>query len=135
MKRQEHPGKGGRAALTAVPASAAPRAAPTPSRAKKKTLAAHRPRRAAAANSLTVVRGIRGTTAESYTAGQLLKRMHNPAIENETAPAAAPVKNFARFKRCLIGLLSAPTANKPVCLVFNLPTPAAVSTNSLLGLK
>ena len=51
---------------------------------------------AAAANSLTVVRGIRGTTAESYTAGQLLKRMHNPAIENETAPAAAPVNRVRK---------------------------------------
>tara|TARA_Y100001972_G_C7662553_1_gene334399 strand:+ start:979 stop:2133 length:1155 start_codon:yes stop_codon:yes gene_type:complete len=49
-----------------------------------------------AANSLTVVRGIRGTTAESYTAGQLVKRMNNPAIENESAPAASPVNRVRK---------------------------------------
>jgi len=58
-----------------------------------------------------------------------------------TPPAAAPVKNFVRFKRCLsisclvLSAVPVPTASKLVCLVFNLPTPAAVSISSLLGLK
>ena len=51
---------------------------------------------AAAADSLTVVREVRGTTAESYVAAQLLKRMNNPAIENETAPAATPINRVRK---------------------------------------
>lgn len=43
---------------------------------------------AVAANTVTVTRGTRGTTAIAIADNSLLKRINNPAIENETAPTA-----------------------------------------------
>lgn len=45
----------------------------------------------AAADVVTVTRAIRGTTGEALDDGAVLKRMNNPAIENETAPTARPI--------------------------------------------
>jgi len=42
------------------------------------------------ANSFDVTRGIRGTTAVGIANGAVIKRMNNPAVENETAPSARP---------------------------------------------
>lgn len=49
-----------------------------------------------AASILTVTRGIRGTTAEAVTDGQVLRRMNNPPAEGETAPAARPTSRTRR---------------------------------------
>lgn len=44
-----------------------------------------------ATDTLTVVRGIRGTTAVAIADNAVVKRINNPALENETAPGGNPV--------------------------------------------
>lgn len=49
-----------------------------------------------ATDTLTVVRGIRGTTAVAIADNAIVKRINNPAIENETAPGGNPVNRTRR---------------------------------------
>lgn len=49
-----------------------------------------------ATDTLTVVRGIRGTTKTAIVDGATIKRMNNPAIENETAPGGVNVNRVRR---------------------------------------